>query len=74
MLELSQLSQGHRRAARRGDQHAGQCLDLLLDPVNDVDRADPVARDVLYGLLKFVEQLFAKGRSCAQILEVLMPA
>jgi hypothetical protein len=33
-----------------------------------------IARDALKSLLKLVEQLFAQGRSCAHILEVLMPA
>jgi hypothetical protein len=33
-----------------------------------------ITRDALHGLLQFVEQLFAQGRSCMQILEVLMPA
>jgi hypothetical protein len=32
------------------------------------------ARDALHGLLKLVEPLLAQGRSCTQILEVLMPA
>jgi hypothetical protein len=33
-----------------------------------------IARDALHSLLKLVEQLLARGRSCEQILEVLMPA
>jgi hypothetical protein len=37
-------------------------------------RVRTIARDALHGLLKLVEQLFAQGRSCMQILEVLMPA
>ena len=37
-------------------------------------RVHTIARDALHGLLKLVEQLFAQGRSCMQILEVLMPA
>lgn len=36
-------------------------------------RVRTIARDALHGLLKLVEQLFAQGRSCTQILEVLMP-
>jgi hypothetical protein len=37
-------------------------------------RVRTIARDALHGLLKLVEQLLAQGRSCTQILEVLMPA
>jgi hypothetical protein len=37
-------------------------------------RCRTIAREVLHGLLKFIEQLLAQGRSCEQILEVLMPA
>lgn len=37
-------------------------------------RVRTIARDALHGLLKLVEQLCAQGRSCMQILEVLMPA
>jgi hypothetical protein len=33
-----------------------------------------IARDALQSLLKLVEQLFAQGHSCEQILGVLMPA
>jgi hypothetical protein len=33
-----------------------------------------IAREALHGLLKLVEHLFAQGHSCAQLLEVLMPA
>jgi len=36
-------------------------------------RVRTIARDALHGLLKLVEQLLAQGRSCEQILEVLMP-
>jgi hypothetical protein len=36
-------------------------------------RVRTIARDALHGLLKLVEQLLAQGRSCTQILEVLMP-
>jgi hypothetical protein len=37
-------------------------------------RVRTIARDALHGLRKFVEQLLMQGRSCEQILEVLMPA
>jgi hypothetical protein len=37
-------------------------------------RVRTLARAALHGLLQLVEQLFAQGRSCAQVLEVLMPA
>ena len=37
-------------------------------------RVRTIARDALHGLLRLVEQLLAQGRSCEQILEVLMPA
>jgi len=37
-------------------------------------RVRTIAREALHGLLKLVEQLLAQGRSCTQILEVLMPA
>ena len=37
-------------------------------------RVRTIARDALHGLRKLVEQLLAQGRSCTQILEVLMPA
>ena len=37
-------------------------------------RVRTIARDALHGLLKLVEQLLAQGRSCTQILEVLIPA
>jgi hypothetical protein len=33
-----------------------------------------IAREVLYGLLQFAAQMFAQGRSCAEVLEQLMPA
>ena len=36
-------------------------------------RVRTIVREALHGLLKLVEQLFAQGRSCTQILEVLMP-
>jgi hypothetical protein len=36
-------------------------------------RVRTIARDALYGLLKLVKQLFAQGRSCEHVLEVLMP-
>jgi len=36
-------------------------------------RVRTIARDALHGLLKLVEQLLAQGRSCTQVLEVLMP-
>ena len=36
-------------------------------------RVRTIARDALHGLLKLVEHLFAQGRSCDQILEVLRP-
>jgi hypothetical protein len=37
-------------------------------------RCRTIAREVLHGVLQFVEQLLGQGRSCAHILEVLMPA
>jgi hypothetical protein len=37
-------------------------------------RVRTIARDAFHGLLRLVERLFAKGRSCEHILEVLMPA
>ena len=37
-------------------------------------RVRTIAREALHGLLMLVEHLFAYGRSCEQILEVLMPA
>jgi len=37
-------------------------------------RVRTIAREAFHGLLKLVEQLLAQGRSCTQILEVLMPA
>jgi hypothetical protein len=33
-----------------------------------------IALETLYGLLKLVEQLLARGYSCAHILRLLMPA
>jgi hypothetical protein len=53
-------STSERFAFAQGDSTVGQ-------------RVRTIARDALQGLLKFVEQLFAQGRSCEQILEVLMP-
>jgi hypothetical protein len=37
-------------------------------------RVRTIARDAWQGLRKRVEQLWAQGRSCTQILEVWMPA
>ena len=37
-------------------------------------RCRTIARDVLQGLLQFVAQLLRQGRSCGEILEMLMPA
>jgi hypothetical protein len=37
-------------------------------------RVRTIVREVLYGLLQLVTQLFARGRSCEDVLEVLMPA
>ena len=37
-------------------------------------RCRAITREVLHGLLQFVAQLLAQGRSCAAILETLMPA
>jgi len=37
-------------------------------------RVRTIARDAFHGLLRLVERLFAQGRSCEHILEVLMPA
>jgi hypothetical protein len=36
-------------------------------------RVRTIARDAFHGLLRLVERLFAQGRSCEHILEVLMP-
>jgi hypothetical protein len=37
-------------------------------------RCRTIAREVLHALLKLVQRLLAEGRSCDQVLEVLMPA
>ena len=37
-------------------------------------RTRAIAREVLHGLLQFVAQLFLQGRSCSEVLEILMPA
>ena len=37
-------------------------------------RCRAITREVLHGLLQFVAQLLAQGRSCEAILEMLMPA
>jgi hypothetical protein len=37
-------------------------------------RVRTIARDAFHGRLRLVERLFAQGRSCEPILEVLMPA
>jgi hypothetical protein len=39
-----------------------------------LQRIRTIARDAFHGLLRLVERLLAQGRSCEQILEVLMPA
>ena len=33
-----------------------------------------IAREALGGVLQFAQSLFAQGRSCDQVLQVLMPA
>jgi hypothetical protein len=37
-------------------------------------RCRTIARDVMQGLLQFVAQLLKQGRSCEEILEMLIPA
>jgi hypothetical protein len=37
-------------------------------------RCRTIARDVMHGLLQFVAQLLRQGRSCGEILEMLIPA
>jgi hypothetical protein len=37
-------------------------------------RCRTIARDVMHGLLQFVAQLLRQGRSCEEILELLIPA
>jgi hypothetical protein len=37
-------------------------------------RCRTIVRDVMHGLLQFVAQLFGQGRSCEEILEMLIPA
>ena len=37
-------------------------------------RCRTIAREVLHGVVQLVAQLLGQGRSCAQILEVVMPA
>jgi hypothetical protein len=37
-------------------------------------RVRTIAREVLHGLLQCAAQLFAQGRSCEAVLELLMPA
>ena len=37
-------------------------------------RSHAIVREALHGLLQFVAQLFLQGRSCTEVLEILMPA
>jgi hypothetical protein len=50
-----------RFAFAKGDTTCGQ-------------RSRAIMREVLHGLLQFVAQLFTQGRSCVDVLDMLMPA